>query len=385
MAHETYRLPGGEDESFREELAILRRHGHEVVTYTRSNEEIDTRGIISKARLLASTVWAEDSYEAVTRLIQAERPGIAHFQNIFPLISPSVYYACRRQGVPVVQSLRNYRLVCANALFLRNGRTCEDCLGKFIPWPGVVHACYRRSRTETAAVAAMLTYHRFIRTWQNQVDLYIALTEFGRQKFIAAGLPPDKIFVKPNPVADPGIGSTKGDYVLFVGQLSEEKGIRLLLDAWRQLSDIPLRIMGAGPLESYARDRISSDRLSAVLVGRQPHDEVMQAAKECAFVVFPSLCYESFGRGIVEAFASGKPVVGTRHGAIQELIEHGVTGLNFGWNDPEDLAAQVRWLWSRPAELRGMGEAARKVYLERYTPEHNYRMMAEIYNRALVG
>jgi glycosyltransferase involved in cell wall biosynthesis len=383
MAHDFYRLPGGEDESFRAELAMLQQHGHDVATYTRSNDEIDTPDLISRARLFAETIWSTRSYQEISRLIEEQRPQVAHFQNTFPLISPSAYDACRAHDVPVVQSLRNYRVVCANGLFLRQGRPCEDCLGKVVPWPAVVHTCYRGSRLETTAVAAMLAYHRAVRTWESRVDVYVALTEFGRGKFIEAGIPPEKIIVKPNFLADPGPGPGDGAYALFVGRLSDEKGIRLLLRAWTQLSNVPLRIVGDGPLEAFARGYIEGNKLNAIMLGRLPQGGVMQAIKASAFVVFPSLCYESFGRTIVEAFACGKPVVGTRNGAAEELIEHGATGLHFAWNDPDDLATQVRWLWEHRADLLRMAGRARQEYLLRFTPARNYGSLMAIYDRAV--
>lgn len=385
MVHEYYRERGGEDESFEAEAQLLRSNGHQIVTYTVSNNQINAGGLANKARLLRDTIWAPGSYEEIAAIIKRERPDVAHLQNTFPLISPSAHAACRAAGLPVVQSLRNYRLICANSLFVRDNRICEDCLGKSLPWPAIVHACYRHSRLESTAVAAMLTYHRAARTWHDQVDLYLALTQFGRRKFIEAGLPSGKILVKPNFVEDPGPGQVEGNYVLFVGRLSEEKGVRLLLRAWTELPDVPLRIIGDGPLMGFAREWIAAMHLNVVLTGRVSRQAVMRAIRESAFVVFPSLCYETFGRIIAEAFACGKPVVAARGGAAEELVEDGRTGLQFAWNDSDDLARRVRSLWRSGPELRSMSEAARHEYLLRYTPQRNYEMLLAAYEQAIEG
>src|SRR5581483_9761958 len=193
----------------------------------------------------ARTVWSRPAYRVLRELLRAHRPAVAHFHNTFPLISPAAYYACRAERVPVVQTLHNFRLLCPNALFFRDGRVCEDCLGKAVPWPGVAHKCYRGSRSASAAVCTMLTVHRALGTWHTAVDRFIALTDASRRKFVAGGLPADKIAVKANFVdPDPGPGTGAGGYGVFVGRLSAEKGVGTLLKAWQQLGrDVPLKIV----------------------------------------------------------------------------------------------------------------------------------------------
>ncbi len=245
--HNSYQIRGGEDESREAEQRLLREMGHSVEVYEENNDRLSSLNAI---QLACKTVWSKEAYKTVKQLLARQPHDIVHVQNFFPLISPSVYYAAKSMGVPVVQTLRNYRLLCPNAMFFREGRVCEACIGKAIPLPGVLHGCYRESQTASGAVATMLTVHRLMQTWMQKVDLYIALTEFARQKFIQGGFPEDKIVVKPNFVnPDPGIGEGRGGYALYVGRLSVEKGLDTLLAAWEKLGkQLPLKIVGDGPL-----------------------------------------------------------------------------------------------------------------------------------------
>ncbi len=264
FVHNHYRQHGGEDESFPAEVDLLRGTGHEVVTYTQHNDRVETLG---RLRSAARTVWSSESYGHLRELMRDTNPHVVDVQNFFPLISPSLYHAAHAERVPVVQTLGNYRMMCPNALFFRDGRVCEDCRDKRVPWPGVLHACYRQSRLATAPVAAMLTVHRLVGTWRHKVTLYAARTEFSRQKFIQGGLPAEKIVIKPNFVGpDPGVGEHRGGFALFVGRLSPEKGIRTLLEAWKSsCSGLGLKIIGDGPLrpmvESAARETAGIDCL----------------------------------------------------------------------------------------------------------------------------
>lgn len=247
IIHNYYQQSGGEDQVFTAEANLLEAQGHQVLRYTVHNDAVAN---INPMTLAGVTVWNRAIYRDLRQLLRQEKPQVVHFHNSFPLISPAAYYAARSEGVPVVQTLHNYRLLCPNAVFFRDGQVCEDCLGKFVPWPGVVHACYKESRATTGMVAAMLTVHRVLQTWTETVDLYIALTQFARQKFIQGGLPAEKIVVKPNFVhPDPGPGEGRGGYALFVGRLSPEKGIGILLTAWEKLrGKVDLKIVGDGPL-----------------------------------------------------------------------------------------------------------------------------------------
>ncbi|RCJ25513.1 glycosyl transferase family 1 [Nostoc minutum NIES-26] len=378
--HNNYQIRGGEDESRESEERLLREMGHEVDVYQEHNDRVAELGALPMA---LRTVWSTESYNIVKQKLNSSNYDIVHIQNFFPLISPSVYYAAKSVGVPVVQTLRNYRLLCPNGLFFRDGEVCEDCMGKFIPYPGVLHGCYRENRPATGAVATMLTVHRAMRTWIEMVDVYISLTEFARQKFIAGGLPPEKIVVKPNFVnPDPGVGSGSGGYALFVGRLSTEKGLDTLLAAWEHLDGkVPLKIVGDGPLSSRVMESVK--RLPQVeWLGRRPMSEVHHLMGEAMFLIFPSKWYETFGRVAVEAFAKGTPVIAANIGAIAELVDSGRTGLHFSPGNSEELAAKVEWALANPTILAQMRHQARIEFEDKYTSKENYRRIMEIYKRA---
>ncbi|MBW4575773.1 MAG: glycosyltransferase [Aphanothece sp. CMT-3BRIN-NPC111] len=375
--HNYYQIRGGEDESCEAEKQLLQERGHQVEVYEKNN---DSLAALSSARLAFNTIWSAESYANLRQRFRKLPHDVVHVQNFFPLISPSVYYAAKAEGVPVVQTLRNYRLLCPNALFFRDGGVCEDCLGQPIPWPGVVHNCYRQSRVASAGVATMLTVHRTLRTWSQMVDVYIALTEFARQKFIQGGIPAEKIVVKPNFIhPDPGSGTGGGGYALYVGRLSVEKGIDTLLAAWERLQGkIPLKIVGEGPLANQVVEATARSPQIEWL-GRRPMAEVYDLIGEAKVLVFPSKWYETFGRVAVEAFAKGTPVIAANIGAIAELIENDRTGIHFQPGDPDDLAAKVEWVLSHPDALAQMRREVRAEFEARYTADENYRRLMEIY------
>ena len=375
--HNLYQIRGGEDECCEAEERLLQEMGHQVEVYQENNGRIAD---LSKMQMALKTVWSAKAYKKIRCRLMEQTHDLVHVQNFFPLISPSVYYAAKAEKVPVVQTLHNYRLLCPNGLFFRDGHVCEDCLGKPVPWPGVLHACYRESRTATTAATVMLTTHRIMRTWTEMVDVYIALTEFARQKFVQGGIPAEKIVVKPNFVhSDLGCGEGRGGYALFVGRLSTEKGVDTLLAAWKLLAgQLPLKIVGDGPLSSQVTEAVK--KLDCVeWLGRKPVQEVYALMGNAMLLIFPSKWYETFGRVAIEAFAKGTPVIAANIGAITELIEHGRTGFLFCPGDSEDLAAKVKWALAHPRELTQMRREARSEFESKYTAKENYRRLMEIY------
>jgi glycosyltransferase involved in cell wall biosynthesis len=381
LVHNRYLHSGGEDAVFLQESSLLRRHGHDVVEYVEDNRRIDE---IGRPAAAVRTVWSSGARMRLRDLIRRERPDVAHFHNTFPLISPSAYWACRETGTPVVQTLHNYRLLCAAATFFRSGRPCEDCMGTRLLWPGVFHGCYRGSRLQTAAVTMMLETHRMLGTWRNKVDLFIAPSEFSRRKLIEGGIAEGRIAVKPNFVhPDPGAGRAEGDFALFAGRLTTEKGIRVLLDAWQGLPRVPLAICGEGPMRDLV-DRFARSRPRGMVrvYGALARQEVFDLMKRARFLVFPSTWYETFALVIAEAFACGLPVISTDIGAAAEIVHHGRTGVHFKSGDPHGLAAAVQRLWDRPLETRTMGAEARAEFLSKFTAEANYALLMNLYSRA---
>ncbi len=381
MVHNHYLIRGGEDESTEAEIRILGESGCEVDYYEEDNERIKDTALL---RVAAETTWSQASYRKIRRQLQARSYDVVHVQNFFPLISPSVHYAARAEGIPTIQSLRNFRLLCPQATFFREGKVCEDCLGKSVPWPGVMHACYRQSRPATGTVAAMLAVHHALGTWSRLVDVYIAPSEFARNKFIEGGLPGERIVVKPNFVhPDPGLGRGDGGYALFVGRLSPEKGIGTLLATWQTLADrLPLRIVGEGPMSSEVAKAV--DRSPNVeWLGRRSLPEVYELMGDAAFLVFPSEWYETFGRVTIEAFARGTPVIASDIGAIAELITPGQTGYLFRPSDVGDLVAKVEQALANPVTSARMRKKARSVYEEKYSGERNFTMLMKIYQMAI--
>jgi glycosyltransferase involved in cell wall biosynthesis len=387
IAHNAYQQPGGEDTVVSAEKDLLIRMGNEVSEYIRCNSEISSGSPYSNITLGLRTIWSPTSRDELYDVLKAERPDIVQFHNTFPLISPSAYYACQDLDIPVIQTLHNYRLFCPAATFFREGQVCEDCLGKG-PWQAVRHACYRQSRSASAAVAGMLSFHRWYGTWANLIDRYIALSEFSRAKFVEAGLPPEKIVVKPNFVLpDPGVGSGPREYAVFLGRLSEEKGLPTLAQAWTQVHPSHgLRIIGDGPLQNEIGSEISSASLSNVcLDGRLSRKESLIALQGAKILILPSTCYENFPMTIAEAYACGTPVIASRLGAMQEIVQDGRTGLHFTPGDAGDLAKKVEWAWAHPEEMREMGRNARAEYEAKYTAERNYKMLLDIYQQVIEG
>lgn len=383
IAHNYYQQPGGEDQCVAQELSLLRAYGHDVQLFSLHNDSIETMG---RAELAGATIWNRAACALLSKRLRESRAEIVHFHNTFPLISPAAYYAARAEGAMVVQTMHNYRLVCANALLLRKGRVCEDCLTRFVPWKSVQYGCYRGSRSASAVATAMLATHRALGTWRNAVDVYIALTEFGRGKFIAAGLPPERIIVKPNFVLpDPGPGSGGGDFAIFVGRLSEEKGVAILLDAWRLLGGaVPLRIVGDGPLAPLVREAAERDPAIQWL-GTLPPASVYQLIGDAVSAIVPSICFEAFPRVIAEAFSRGTPVIASRAGAMAELVDEKRTGLLFESGNAGDLARAVRELQSDRLALAQMRPAARAAFEARFSAELNHRRLMQAYHMALAG
>lgn len=390
IVHNAYQQRGGEDSVVDAEISMLRAYGHHVSLYRRDNGEIENS---SRIKLFVDTLWSKKTSVEAGLILREFSPDIIHVHNTFPLISPSIYWTAAEAGIPVVQTLHNFRLHCPQAMFLRDDHVCEDCLGK-TPWRGVVRGCYRNSRMQTAVLTSMLLVHRGLGTYTQKVSRYIALNDFCREKFIQGGLPENKVVVKPNfvdwkPVSE---NSSEADLdtqnaktpqarsgFLFVGRLSVEKGVSVMADAVQLLDgNVSLRVAGTGQ-EVNCLDNLSAIELLGALDGGAVQWQMSQSLA----LLMPSIWYENFPRTLVEAFASGLPVIASRLGALPQLIDDGRTGLLFEPGNPVDLAEKIAWAHSNKEAMLEMGRNARLEYERKYTSEINYRQLIDIYEDAI--
>jgi len=380
IAHNFYQQPGGEDQVFAAECALLRAHGHSVHEYVLHNDDLPRLGRLGMA---AATIWNRRVYRELGRIVRDQGIEVAHFHNTFPLMSSAAYFAARTSGAAVVQTLHNYRLICPAATLFRDGQLCEKCVGR-TPWPAVVHGCYRRSRQATAVTAAMLIAHHAAGTYAEAVDRFIALTEFARGRFVAGGLPARQITIKPNFVPDdPAPGDGTGGFAVFVGRLAMEKGIETMLEAWRRLGGkIPLKIIGDGPMASMAQ-QAAREIPGIQWLGRLPMEQVLHRMGQAALMVFPSIWYEGHPRTMIESFAKGTPIVASKLGSMIEMIDQGRTGRLFSPGHPDALARTVEELWQNPAHLAAMRTPARQEYEKHYSAEKNHQALMAIYADAL--
>lgn len=375
IAHNRYQLRGGEDAVVEAEADLLRAHGHAVALYERHNDELAG---VSTGRAALESIWSIRTMNDLDGMIDRFRPDVLHVHNTLSRISPSVLHAATRRALPTVMTLHNFRLLCPQGLLLRNGRPCEDCVGH-LPWRSVVHGCYRGSRPQTAVLAAGALLHQWAGTWRHRVDRYIALNAFCRDRFIAGGLPEDRLRIKPNFVDLPPPPMQPRHGLLFVGRLSEEKGVAVLAQTLRQqaLAE-PMRLVGEGPLAPLLEGLPGAEAL-----GPQPAERVYHHMAAARALVLPSICYESFPRTLVEAYACGLPVIASRLGAMAALVRHGETGLLFNPGDAGDLAQTLAWALAHPDELARMGSEARCHYNAELTGTSNYRQLMQIYQEAL--
>jgi glycosyltransferase involved in cell wall biosynthesis len=372
LVHNRYQQPGGEDAVVASEAALLRARGHRVLMHERHNDELLTMSRWQGAR---EAFVSPATAQRLERLILDERPDLVHVHNTWPLVSPVVFRVAARHGLPVVLTLHNVRLLCPQALMLRDGRPCQDCVGR-LPWRGIVHRCYRDSAMQTALVGAVTQVHRLLGTWTQAVTRYVALSEFARELFIRGGLPAERIVVKPNfaDVPERPAGARRG--LLFVGRLSQEKGLQLLAKA---AEDLPagerITVIGDGPLAEALRGH---PRL--VMLGARPAQEVLDWMMRSEALVLPSLAYEMFPRTLVEAAACGLPVVASHHGPMPELVRHEGTGLLFEPGDVASLSAALRRVLSDPTTTRAWGEAAREHQRAHWSADASYRQLRALYD-----
>jgi glycosyltransferase involved in cell wall biosynthesis len=383
--HNRYRQSGGEDRVALLEAEMLRAHGIDVVAPDFQNSF--RTGVAASLQAGWSADWSSASYDLVYGLCMQHRPDVAHVHNFWMKLTPAVHAACQAAGVPTVQTLHNFRLLCANSLFLRNGKVCEDCLGRS-PWRGVARKCYRESALASAAVVRMIVDNRKRGTWCRDVDAYIALTEHSRAKFVAGGLPSDRIFIKPNflnSVDRSWQAPSLSNKVLYAGRLSPEKGLAQLIEAWAftvACREAKLLIIGDGPdresLEKLARSHHRATS-GVVFLGQCSNEEVRRLLQHARAAVLPSLCFENFPNLIAEAYCAGRAVVASDLGALRELVDHGRTGLRCENGNIVSWSQALARVLDEDDFVDRAGAEGRSEFLKKYTAEHNFEQLMRIY------
>lgn len=381
--HNFYQQTGGEDRVFYDECTMLKEYGHDVQTWTVHNDKLQSMG---KLTAVKKTLWNSESYRTLTEKLKKFQPQVVHFGNTFPLISPASYWACKKQGASVVQTLHNFRIVCPSAGLFRNNDLCHDCVGKLFALPGVRNGCYRGSKLATGVTALMASWHRIYGTWHKAVDAFITLTDFSRKIFIEGGLPEDKLVIKPNFVADPEKAFSSDfprEGAIFVGRLVAEKGVDLILNVWKNLDEnIRLTIVGDGPMKQEVQAAAENDSRINWIPSLE-HSEVLMKMRQAVVCLVPSRFYETFGLTTVESAAVGTPAIGSDIGATTEIIDHEKTGMLFSSGDWEMLKSSILRVVGDREFAADLGQRAREKFVQRYTKEANHGLLMDVYHSVL--
>ncbi|MFD7406854.1 glycosyltransferase [Streptomyces sp. NPDC059866] len=380
--------PSGENKVVDQEVALLRAAGHRVEVFERRSDDIAARSLLGKAAVPLLVPWNPAVRAELAARLRTERPDVVHVHNVFPLLSPAVLAACADADVPAVATLHNYTQVCPPGTLQRDGRPCTECVGSAAPLPAVRHGCYRNSRLATVPLAVSLSVNR--RRWWSGVERFFCISVAQRDVLVRAGMPAERLAVKPNFVPDPGTCRTGvGEHLLYLGRLAEAKGVRLLMAAWDEVAadggvGVPLVIAGAGPLEREVT-AWAAGRDDVRYVGLYDPAQCREAVARAVAVVAPSTWLEAFGLVVVEAMAAGVPVVAAGHGAFVELVEDGVTGLLHQPGEPASLASCIRRIAAEPARNQEMGQAARRRYEKDFSPVVGLERLVEEYRTAIAG
>ncbi len=390
MLHNRYQYAGGEDASTQAEINTLKQAGHQVTLIEEHNDRIKEFSYVDKLKLFFTTAWNPQQYQNLRSQLKTLQPDLLHVQNFFPLFSPSVHHAAKSLKIPTIQHLRNFRLGCLNAYLYRNEQICQVCVGHN-PWRGVLHRCYRNSLEGSLAVWNMITVNRSRKTWDRDIDGLITPSRFAAEKLIEMGINRDRLYIKPNVTRDPLINQSipplpERPTFLYLGRLSPEKGVMTLLEAWKRLNQPQwqLNLVGDGPqresLETFGQE---FGLHNVTFIGHQPTSQVIEAIKQSTAVIVPSQWYETFGRVVIEAFACGRGVLVSNLGALSELVEEGKTGFLVVPQHIESWQERLNWCGNHLLDMSKIGQQARQVYLEKYTPEINYQQLLQIYQSVL--
>lgn len=387
LGHNFYNsnIPSGENQVFDTERNLLSKNGNIIENFTRSSDELSSKGWTGTIQGALSSTWNPWMAKSIQRKISDFQPDVIHFHNTFPLISPSVFHAIGKRSARVL-TLHNYRLFCPAAIPMRDGKVCTKCLDNHSPLPAMIHGCYRNSRIATLPISISVGLHRAIGTWTHEVDAFIALSNFQRDLMIKAGLPSEKVHVKPNfypgnPIVIPW--SDRKDYIVFAGRLTAEKGVINLLRAWQAWgTDAPeLRLVGDGELRSELEHMATG--LPVRFLGRLTPEETQAQIASSRLLVLSSECLETFGLVVVEAFAHGTPVAVSKLGPLPSIVQHRKNGFLFEPNNPMSLLHEVRTAWECQKLLEDTAQGARIEFETKYTEEANYASLMDIYKQAI--
>jgi len=379
-------VPSGESAVVQAERRLLEERGCEVERFYRYSDNIRDKGLLGMIEGGVVTPWNPFSARDIKKLVEAQRFDIVHVHNTFPLISPAIFSAIGGRAAKVL-TLHNYRLFCPAGIPMRGGRVCTLCIENRTVLPAIGYGCYRGSRFATLPLAASVSLHRRLGTWEKYVDAFVALSEFQLRLMTRAGIPRELLHVKPNFFpGNPHVVAweKRDDAVVFVGRISSEKGVKTLIRAWQAWGDAPeLRIVGDGPLLSEIKALVEKYRLNVRFVGRLVPAKVLEEISRARLLILPSEWFEGFPMVIREAFAYGTPVAVSNIGALGEIVEDGVTGVLFNPGDHSSLVEVVESIWRRQGHLGKMAGAAREIFEQRYSEDKNYEMLMNIYNSAV--
>ena len=377
IVHNFYKVRAGEFSVLKNEIKLLKDNGNEVITFYKDNKNI--KSFYSKVIYFLRIVYSKNIFKEFDYYLKQNKPDVIHVHNFFPIMTPAIFFAAKKNNIPIVHTLHNYRLICPTATLMHNNRIYEKSIINS-PFSTIIDKVYRNSYLGTFALARMISYHKKYNTWDTQVDKFIALTNFSKSKFIDANFLSDKIEIKSNFVFDMyDPDSDKKEYALFVGRISEEKGIRYLIKAWKKI-DYKLIIAGTGPLENFVKSQLNE---KIIFLGKQNKEEIRSLMNAASFLVIPSIWYEGFPMVILEAYSAGLPVLGSRIGSIEEVVLDNITGLHFEPNQSRDIVKKVNTIIKDRELLKKISKNARKEYLEKYTPSKNYDILKNIYNSVI--
>ncbi len=402
FAHKFFHPAGGPETVLFQSMEALQKMGHEVIPFsmrrpgnlptpyskyfvTEVNYHDPNGSFLRKLKMATSLVYSREAKKKMELLIREQKPDIAHLHNIYHQLSPSILLPLKKHNIPIVMSLHDFKLVCPNYTFLRDGQVCEECEGKHF-YKAIKYKCVKDSYLKSTISAVEMHLHKLFKIYERNIDRFIVLSQFSKERFVRYGLPEEKIILLPNPIEIPSFRKQEGKdkHVLFFGRLSDKNGIFTLIKAMRRLPEIKLLVLGEGEQQELILDYLRENKMGNVeLVGFLSGEKLKKTIANCSFLVFPNNCYHNCPMSILESFASGKPVIGSNLGSVPELVKDGITGHLFEPRDEKDLAKKIKCLYENPQMIEKMGQNARRKVEENYSAEKYYPKLLQIYEELI--